>query len=197
MVVVLFLLALAMMVSGAAAVFFGSDILLADRGLPMVVAGATAASAGAVLLGLAVAAWRLGRLERTMARLGERLGDMQLPRPHVGPDAPAVVEPGVQAAPAPKAVTDIPDSADRDADSRALDLPEIAPVRAPDTHALDAGLVEDAITVVGTYSSGGNSYVMYSDGSIRADTPSGQHKFGSLDELKAFVAGGGERGEPR
>jgi hypothetical protein len=47
-------------------------------------------------------------------------------------------------------------------------------------------------TVVGTYSSGGNTYVMYSDGSIQAETPTGRFRFVSLDELKAFIAAGGE-----
>lgn len=49
-----------------------------------------------------------------------------------------------------------------------------------------------APTVVGTYNSGGNRYVMFSDGSIRAETPNGVFRFKSLDELKEFVASGGE-----
>ncbi len=49
-------------------------------------------------------------------------------------------------------------------------------------------------TIVGTYNSGGNRYVMYSDGSIAADTPKGDFRFGSLDELKQFIAAGGEKG---
>jgi hypothetical protein len=48
--------------------------------------------------------------------------------------------------------------------------------------------------VIGTYSSGGNSYVMFSDGSIEAETPDGFHRFHSLDELKDFIASGGEKG---
>jgi hypothetical protein len=48
--------------------------------------------------------------------------------------------------------------------------------------------------VVGTYNSGGNAYVMFSDGSIEADTPSGRYRFKSLDELKEFIANGGEDG---
>jgi hypothetical protein len=35
---------------------------------------------------------------------------------------------------------------------------------------------------------------MYADGSIRADTPNGRYRFNSLDELKAFIAAGGEGG---
>jgi hypothetical protein len=49
-------------------------------------------------------------------------------------------------------------------------------------------------TVIGTYNSGGNRYVMFSDGSIEAETPDGTFKFGSLDELKEFIASGGEAG---
>ncbi|MGO4704554.1 hypothetical protein AB4072_02100 [Microvirga sp. 2MCAF38] len=47
-------------------------------------------------------------------------------------------------------------------------------------------------TVIGTYNSGDNTYVMFSDGSIEAKTPQGNYRFGSLDELKAFIAAGGE-----
>ncbi|MCG7392522.1 hypothetical protein MHY87_06350 [Microvirga sp. ACRRW] len=49
-------------------------------------------------------------------------------------------------------------------------------------------------TVIGTYNSGDNTYVMFSDGSIEAQTPSGIFHFQSLDELKAFIASGGEGG---
>ncbi|BAU92230.1 hypothetical protein MPPM_3625 [Methylorubrum populi] len=45
---------------------------------------------------------------------------------------------------------------------------------------------------VGSYASGANTYVMFSDGSIEADTPRGRFTFGSLDELKNFVNAGGE-----
>ncbi|NIX76864.1 hypothetical protein [Microvirga terricola] len=47
-------------------------------------------------------------------------------------------------------------------------------------------------TVIGTYNSGDNKYVMYSDGSIEAETPQGMFTFKSLDELKEFIASGGE-----
>jgi len=47
-------------------------------------------------------------------------------------------------------------------------------------------------SLVGTYESGGNVYTMYSDGSIDAQTPSGNFHVSSLDELKNFIAEGGE-----
>ncbi|MCB5176330.1 hypothetical protein [Microvirga lenta] len=54
----------------------------------------------------------------------------------------------------------------------------------------DAG--DSASTIVGTYNSGDNRYVMFSDGSIEAQTPQGVFRFNSLDELKEFIASGGE-----
>jgi hypothetical protein len=49
-------------------------------------------------------------------------------------------------------------------------------------------------TIIGTYNSGDNRYVMFSDGSIEAQTPGGVFRFKSLDELKEFIASGGEGG---
>ncbi|GJE42123.1 hypothetical protein [Methylobacterium soli] len=51
---------------------------------------------------------------------------------------------------------------------------------------------EPKLEVVGTYASGGNTYVMYANGAIEAETPRGRFTFASLDELKAFVEAGGE-----
>ena len=43
--------------------------------------------------------------------------------------------------------------------------------------------------VIGRYQAGSASYVMYSDGTIEVETESGEiHRFGSMDELKAFIA---------
>ena len=43
--------------------------------------------------------------------------------------------------------------------------------------------------VIGRYQAGSASYVMYSDGTIEVETEGGEiHRFGSMDELKAFIA---------
>ncbi|TGD92755.1 hypothetical protein EU555_34325 [Methylobacterium nonmethylotrophicum] len=47
-------------------------------------------------------------------------------------------------------------------------------------------------TVIGTYDSGDNTYTMYADGTIDADTPAGRFHFASIEELKAFRSAGGE-----
>lgn len=48
------------------------------------------------------------------------------------------------------------------------------------------------VAVIGSYTSGDNEYVMFADGSIEAHTPQGLFTFNSLDELKEFIASGGE-----
>ncbi|WP_243375171.1 hypothetical protein [Microvirga solisilvae] len=91
--------------------------------------------------------------------------------------------------------------------------PELEPVRgpepelaaaelesvAPEEPAREESIAEEqrpgaGATVIGTYNSGDNTYVMFSDGSIEAQTPGGLFHFKSLDELKAFIASGGEGG---
>lgn len=63
------------------------------------------------------------------------------------------------------------------------------PAESPEPEAAPA---EPQREVVGKYASGGNTYVMYADGSIEAETPRGRFSFASLDELKTFIDAGGE-----
>ena len=40
---------------------------------------------------------------------------------------------------------------------------------------------------MGRYESGGASYVLFSDGTIEVETEVGLHRFGSMEELKAYI----------
>ena len=44
-----------------------------------------------------------------------------------------------------------------------------------------------APTEVGRYEAGGASYALFSDGTIEVETETGLHRFGSMEELKAFI----------
>ncbi|MCC0806403.1 hypothetical protein FPV16_09270 [Methylobacterium sp. W2] len=311
MILALFALAVVMIVGGIASVVQGFPYVRLESGWTMTIAGAATASSGALLLGLAVVATYLKRLERVLLEQGAGLGvdpsvfeargrieppgldtadaaeepvspgrqrpsavGLAEPRlaspPHFADEAPLgsdpaspllpdllpepppppvedarqnqlrAVEPDAEAAPArrikpnkppravkPTAMVDtvipapepvppvveappapvaLPPAPPREADreeplglrSSVVDEPETVPSPAPPEEADPAAsLLKGGLAVVGTYASGGNTYVMYSNGSIEADTPRGQFTFDSLDELKAFVEAGGEEGAAR
>jgi hypothetical protein len=103
------------------------------------------------------------------------------------PRSPSRVRPTIEGAPAP-VLSDVP----LRGTTTSVDRPEQRP--APSDAAEPSPDLAVNATVVGTYDSGGNHYVMFSDGSIEAETPNGVFRFGSLDELKDFIASGGESG---
>jgi hypothetical protein len=194
MVIALYLIALAMIGAGAGAAAFGWDIVMTERGWAMVICGAVALSGGLLLLGIAAVAGLIRRIERELSGFRDylvRLGGSVSPlptRPSGPPPAAVGAASGVEAVATPSAAPVA--GAEEQAVLRAADvIPEPAPPEA--TGPVEAR-PEPARTVVGTYSSGGNAYTMYADGSIEADTPTGRYRFKSLEELKDFIAAGGE-----
>ncbi|WP_019906641.1 hypothetical protein [Methylobacterium sp. 77] len=317
MIIALFALAAVMIVGGIASVVQGFPYVRLESGWTMTIAGAATASSGAILLGLAVVATYLKRLERVLSEQGRGIGmdaDSMLfeapgrieptglpatsveeeptapgrqrpsalgltepriaspphftgdaspiqplgsdpaspllpdllpeppppaeepPRPQIRdsepePAPPRRIKPNkppravkptsmvdtVIPAPEPVvALSDVPSAAPSVSPSRPREIdpeeplalrpsltdePDTTPssaeqVPSVESHA-SAAPAKGGLQVVGTYASGGNTYVMYSNGSIEADTPRGQFTFDSLDELKAFVEAGGEDGGAR
>ena len=76
--------------------------------------------------------------------------------------------------PEPAATMDVPEQPE-------MPQPNLADLRPPEA-------AQSVPTVVKTYTAGGHSYIMFSDGTIEADTPEGLFTFQSLEELKAFIA---------
>lgn len=125
------------------------------------------------------------------------------PRDRIGPRAAEPVDSPIEDAKPTMtetlAANDAAEVEEPGVDEEQTDKAELAPdVPAPATEPPDEAQATPAAnedkeaepSVVGTYSSGGNVYVMYADGSIEADTPDGVFRFGSLDELKAYIASG-------
>jgi hypothetical protein len=128
-------------------------------------------------------------------------------------------EPEARSPLAPRAPAVAPDRGDAPGDDGLFDLEEDAGVE-PSPEPLPASVLADQVdtapdagpapddeagapegeggepVVIGTYASGSNNYVMFSDGSIEADTPAGVFRFASLEELKEFIASGGENLQP-
>jgi hypothetical protein len=183
MSVFLFLLGVTMMVAGLAAIYSGSLFVGIERGWTMVVSGSVGFSAGAILLGLGAALRRLKRIEKATKRLAGVFDSLPFasagPEPENRPATPSVSS----AMPIPPAPGVAPE-------------PETAPSVAAEPAAAPAQEPPEPDKVVGTYQAGGSSYVMFADGSIRAQTPSGEHRFGSMDEFKAFMLTSAMRPRP-
>lgn len=82
-----------------------------------------------------------------------------------------------------------PEPATSDAEPAATEVPEQPEMPQPDLADLRPPEAAQSVpTVVKTYTAGGHSYIMFSDGTIEADTPEGLFTFQSLEELKAFIA---------
>ncbi|GJE57275.1 hypothetical protein [Methylobacterium thuringiense] len=306
MVIALFALSLVMIVGGAAAVVQGFPYVRLESGLAMVIGGTTAASAGAVLLGIAAAILQMKRLAGALGHRGDattgevafvpppgkagpapsvpefrapafeatapvatepatatagaaglagislggmrdllgsgddrstadpqqgRSMEIEPPLPNllppaasgesISPDEDLFASPGDRPGHGPRAAADAlpenladasPDdaretdpaqeelalrpsldgpsaSSEPEVEPPAVELPP-APLEEPAEQADEPK--SEALQVVGTYASGANTYVMFANGTIQADTPRGQFTFQSLDELKQFVDSGGE-----
>jgi hypothetical protein len=197
MVVALYLIALAMIGGGAASVAYGYGIILNERGWTMVISGTVALSGGLLLLGIAVTAGRVRRVQQELAGLRDAVSRLGFGVPTRA--APVLAEP-IPPTTDPATPKEAParrEEPEEHAVLKAADaIPEPAPVAPPAGGAAPApekAAADPSRTVIGTYNSGGNAYVMFSDGSIEADTPTGRYTFQSLDELKDFIASGGEQ----
>ncbi|AWN49784.1 hypothetical protein DK419_01045 [Methylobacterium terrae] len=292
----MFVLALLMLIGGLASIVQGIPFVRLEVGWTMVIAGTVGASGGAVLLGIAAAVARLGRIERALAvrSVTERpvaapaLPEVAAPEAGLAPvravRSEPVMAPVLPPIPFPAAPPPVPEP--RPAEPTGLDggaalaagaaaglaASELRLTRAEDadppmgTHdpapqdpihpdtihreparheppapaepyspeplpseplAPEARAMHDEVppppveepppppgpearpgeapppeahlpeeppgkTVIGTYDSGGNTYTMYADGTIDAETPAGLFHFASIDELKAFRSAGGE-----
>jgi outer membrane biosynthesis protein TonB len=223
MAVVLFVVAFAMVVAGLAAIYDGYAIVMIEKGWTKVIAGAVGASAGFLLFGVVAVLAHLKRIAAGLEALRPPAGDFEAPSRQPPQSAEALAA-GIDAAlaasvPGPGQAPEVPISAAlaEPSPQNAPTAPEPPPVQAPDEPAAPEPLraperradsaseapqaapkpaAGQPPTVVGTYSSGGNTYVMYSDGSIQAQTPTGLFRFDTLDELKAFIAAGGEAVPP-
>ncbi len=208
----LFCLAIAMIVGGSAAVYSGSLIISIERGWSMMIAGSVCASAGAIVLGLAVLAGRLRRISRQTEALDETMSRIEmttwgppppLPSEEIEQLRPPPIEPEPVAQAACRPDLDVshvasepepdivpPNATVAETLSSATSVAEPGEPALPREPVLAPDPVAGEPTVVGSYSAGENAYLMYSDGSIQADTPEGRYRFGSLDELKTYVAEG-------
>ena len=195
MAILIFALSLVLLVAGLAGGYMSLDLLPTAMGLLY-------ALSGAVAVGLAVVALALGVLIRRIDVLTKLVRQAPAPfveEPVLGvaaePVEAVLVEPGlvepaelnVEPEPAETEPVPEPDALAEDAEdpineNRAGHLPTLHDIeRAIETPKAPPSLV-------GRYSAGGASYMIFSDGSIEAETTEGAFKFASMGDFKRFLA---------
>jgi hypothetical protein len=197
MVVLVFVLGLILAVAGGGALFVSVDLLPTEIGILYAACGTIALSAGVIVLSI-------GALIRRVDQLAEGFAA----RPNEPAFAPGAVAPDV--------ASDLHEDPEEFRAEPALSAEHALPVEAPEPAPATAPLdeeeplnenraghlptlteVEHAIaepeappTLVGRYSAGGANYMIFSDGTIEAETEQGAFKFASMGDFKAYLAGG-------
>ena len=136
---------------------------------------------------------------------------LDIDRPHAAAAAPVVTLPLPPAPAAPMRVSPAPQIFAPQPEPAAFRVPEIvlppvfppslpsvavsppAPPPPPKPAAFEPPPHVPAPTEVGRYNAGGATYVMYSDGSIEAETETGAYRFASMAELRDHIE---QRGMP-
>jgi hypothetical protein len=167
------ILGLILSLAGAAALAASVDLRGVDLGLEYAVCGAVALSGGFVTLAIAALIRRVDALARAEAPHPEYVYYPSAPPTQATPPVEAYAPPEPQ----PDAEPEEPIN-----ENRVGHLPTLAEVE----RALLAP--EPAPTLVGRYSAGGANYMIYSDGTIEAETEHGAMKFASMDDFKTFLS---------
>ena len=180
----IFVLSLGLLAAGVASGYASLDLLPLPNGLLYALAGAAAVSAAIVTFALGVAIRRIDRLAKLMRLLS--------------PSAPGyLVEPAAGTAPAEDGpLRPSPPGRTRSRRSRSRSRRK---TRRPPTKSSRPSSSLDGIetaletpeappSLIGRYSSGGASYMIFADGSIEAETAEGTFRFASMGEFKRYVA---------
>lgn len=192
-------LGIVFLAAGLGGLIASFDLLPTELGLLYAGAGALAVAAGGVILAIGALIHRLGKLAALVERAQPREA-WQIPgAPPLGAAPPRDAEPADfgPAAPAFAAPAILDDEAPVEADPATFRIDEEDAVNAncaghlPTMSQIEHALAEPepAPTLVGRYSAGGANYMIFSDGSIEAETENGAFKFASMGDFKAYLAG--------
>jgi hypothetical protein len=195
MAILIFTLSLVLLVAGLASGYLSLDLLPTAMGFLYALAGAVAVALAVVAFALGVLIRRIDVLTRLVRQAPAPFVEELVPGVAVEPVEAVMVEPGlaepaelnVEPQPAETEPFSEPDALAEDTDdpineNRAGHLPTLHDIeRAIETPKAPPSLV-------GRYSAGGASYMIFSDGSIEAETTEGAFKFASMGEFKRFLA---------
>jgi len=183
MAIFVFGLGLILAIVGGAAIVSSLDLLPTELGMLYAVCGSVAVSAACIVLAIGALIRRVDAIR--FAPAPETVYETIAPR-EAPPVEPEVEHEDVIASEAP-ALAEAPTAALEEEDlvneNRAGHLPTLAEVEQAIAHP------EEPPTLVGRYSAGGASYMIFSDGTIEAETEQGAFRFASMGDFKAYIAG--------
>ena len=176
-----FLLALILLIAAAGGFYASFDLLPTQMGVFYATLGAIAACAFVVTLSLGLLIRRVDRLRRELRELRDAQSS-----PFDNSARPAEVAEPEQAESAmveePAPTTEPAEEDEPLNENRAGRLPSLDTIE----HALQTPEPEPSL--VGRYSAGGANYMIFSDGSIEAETEGGKFKFASMSDFKRHLA---------
>jgi hypothetical protein len=189
MSILIFVLSLILLIAAAASGYASVDLLPTSTGVLYALAGAVAACAAVVMFALAVLIRRIDRLTRLLGQSDPS----SILRPGFG------VTPSAETAPAPEA-SDAPLAIEAEGleNLEALAIEDESPININRTgHLPSLETIETVLetpeepqgppSIIGSYSSAGANYKIFSDGSIEAETSEGTFRFASMADFKRHL----------
>ncbi len=185
MAILIFVLSLVLLVAGVASGYASLNLLPLPNGLLYALAGAVGVGAAVVTFALGLTIRRIDGLARLM-------------RPAPSPGIENFLETAAGTAPD----ADAPKPAFAAGAEEALSLDEMVSAEEetpanenraghlPSLEEIETALEtpEAPPTLIGRYSSGGASYMIFADGSIEAETTEGTFRFASMGDFKRYIA---------
>ncbi len=185
MAILIFVLSLVLLVAGVASSYASLNLLPLPNGLLYALAGAVGVGAAVVTFALGLTIRRIDRLARLMRAA---------PSPLVGNYVEAAAGTASAAdAPEPAIAAGAEEAQSLDERLPAEDETPVNENRAghlPSLEEIETVLEtpESPPSLIGRYSSGGASYMIFADGSIEAETTEGTFRFASMGDFKRFIA---------
>jgi hypothetical protein len=169
-----FFFGLVLSLVGALALAASIDLRGTELGPEYAISGAVALSSGIITLAI-------GALIRRIDAMAWRIAPPPREPAYAESSAPAYEAPSRESYSEPAPVAE--------ADEEPIN--ENRTGHLPSLNAIDHALQEPeaAPTLVGRYSAGGANYMIFSDGSIEAETEQGAFKFASMGDFKDYLAG--------
>ena len=179
MAILVFALGLILAIGGGGAISASIDLLPTEMGMLYAIAGVIALCSSAIVISIGALVTRLG------ASRAPRPAPSRVAEPPAAGDSTPALDAPEPDAPVLDARSPAPEPSEEDGlnENRVGHLPTFAEVESAIAHP------EPQPTMVGRYSAGGANYVIFSDGTIEAEIEDGVYRFGSKEELTAYLRG--------